>query len=266
MKLRQWLPVFALSLFASIESKAAFNLSILNANDLNGALPDDVAAEAVKTFGIYFAHRPYDGATSMFNTNALDFKVEVTLMKIGDGIFNALEANNLSSTESSSTTAMPMAKIHIRKPLSPAADMGLSGIFYQGQYAIGTDIKFELENPEEGINTALRIGYSYASAEAMYLDSVHVISPEFVLSRKIDSCEPYIGFGARVITGTVAVPFSLPPLEDFTVSKSGVGYTAYAYTGVTFQILGPKGFRLGMEGHYDISGFSSIGTVFGIGF
>ncbi len=202
----------------------------------------------------------------MYNTNSLDFKIEVTLMKVGPGIFDALEANDLASTESSSTTALPMAKIHIRKPLSPTADMGLSGIFYQGQYAIGTDIKFELENPEEGINTALRIGYSYATASVMYLSSVHVISPEFVMSRKIDVCEPYFGVGVRYITGTVSVPFSLPPLPDFNVEKTGVGYTAYAYTGVNFQILGPKGFRLGMEGHYDISGFSSIGTTFGIGF
>lgn len=263
MKLRTLF--LALSLLISPEAKAAFNLSILDADSLGGALPDDVAAEAVKTFGIYFAHRPYDGATSMFNTNALDFKVEVSLVKIGQGIFDALEANDLASTESSSTSALPMAKIHLRKPLSPAADIGVSGIYYQGQYAIGTDIKFELANPEEGINTALRIGYSYATAEVMYLDKVHVFSPEFVMSRKISSSEPYIGFGARYITGTIAVPFSIAG-EDFTVSKTGVGYTAYAYTGVTFQILGPKGFRLGMEGHYDISGFSSIGTVFGIGF
>jgi hypothetical protein len=265
MSIRARITFLAFSLLLATNSKAAFNLNVLDASSLAGALPDDVAAEAVKTFGIYFAHRPYDGAVSMFNTNSLDFKVEVTLVKIGDGIFNALIANNLASTQSNSNSALPMAKIHLRKPLSPTADMGVSGIYYQGQYAIGTDLKFELDNPEEGINTALRIGYSYATAEAMYLDSVHAISPEFVISRKIETAEPYMGFGARYITGTVAVPFDIAG-SQFTVTKTGVGYTAYAYTGVNFQILGPKGFRLGMEGHYDISGFSSIGTTFGIGF
>lgn len=265
MSLKRGLFILYFVLFAPA-SQAAFDLSILNADNLNEALPDDVAKAAVKTFGIFFVHRPYDGAVSMFNTNALDLKFEVTMMKVGSDINDALAANGLSTNTSASTVALPVAKVHLRKPLSPAADIGVSGIYYQGQYAIGTDIKFELNQPEEGINTALRLSYSYATATVLYLKSVTVLTSEFVMSRKLDFAEPYFCVGGRYITGTVSIPFDLTPLPVKVVEKTANAFTAYATTGVNFQILGPKGFRLGMEGTYDVSGFSSIGTMFGIGF
>ena len=249
-----------------LPSLANAGLSILDANALNGAVPSNVASAAIKTFGIYFAHRPYNGASSMYDTNGLDFKIELTLVKIGSDLNDAMVANGQSSSSTANTLALPAAKIHFRKALSPTADIGVSGLYYMGQYAIGTDLKFVLSNPEEGITTALRFGYSYATATILYLKSVTVLSPEFVMSRKFDGAEPYLGLGGRYITGTISVPFHLPPVPDFNIPKSGSGYTAYAYTGVTFSILGPKGFRIGMEGAYDISGFSSLGMTFGVGF
>jgi hypothetical protein len=258
--------IISFLLIAPVTSQAAFDLSILNASNLNNVLPDDVASAAIKTFGIYFTHRPYQGATSIYGRGSLEMNFEVTMVKISNELNDALIANGLSSNTSSETAALPILKLNFRKALSPGADLGFSGIYYQGQYAIGTDIKFVLSNPEEGITTALRLGYSYATASILYLKSVTVLSPEFVMSRRIESAEPYLGFGGRYITGTISVPFELPPAGAGTVEKGGTGFTAYAFTGVNFQILGPKGFRFGMEGTYDISGFSSIGTTFGIGF
>lgn len=265
MRLRPLLILLS-SLFLLQPAQAAFNPSLFDPDNLNGVLPDDVAREAAKALGIYFAHRPYQGAVSIYDNNALDFGIEVSLIKIGDGVSKALAANDMASSTDSSSVALPNAKIHIRKALSQTLDMGFSGFFYQGQYCYGLDFKIELSNPPEGLNTAIRLGYSYASAPALYLDSVKVISPEFVASRQIEAAETYIGTGIRYITGTIAVPFDVPPADPFTATKSGSGFTAYAFTGVKFQILGPKGFRLGMEGTYDISGFSSLGTFFGIGF
>lgn len=258
--------ILGLLLIAPASSQAAFDLSILNASNLNNVLPDNVASAAIKTFGIYFAHRPYQGATSIYGRSTLDLNFEVTMVKISNELNDALTANGISSNTSSSTAALPIIKLNFRKAMSPAADLGFSGIYYQGQYAIGADLKFVLNNPEEGITTALRLGYSYATASILYLKSVTVLSPEFVMSRRIESAEPYLGLGGRYITGKISVPFDLPPAGAGTVEKGGTGYTAYAFTGVNFQILGSKGFRFGMEGTYDISGFSSIGTTFGIGF
>lgn len=266
VKMRSKFLAFLLFLSTSPAHAGAFDIDILNPSTLNGAVPDDVAVQAVKTFGIYFAHRPFQGAVSMFNTNALDLDFEVTMMKIGGGLQDALAASGLASSSTSNTVALPIVKLHIRKAISPAMDMGFSFIYYRGQQSLGGDLKINLSNPEEGLATAIRIGYTYASASLLYLKSAKVLSPEFVMSKKLDSSEPYIGVGGRYITGQVAVPFHLPPLDDFTVTKGGASFTGYAFTGVMFHILGPKGFRLGMEGAYDVSGFSSIGTIFGMGF
>lgn len=251
-------------LFMSVQANAG--MSILDPTSFTNGIPADVADAAVKTFGIYLSHRPYQGAVSMFGNNSLDIKLEVTMMKVGEGIFKAMAANGMSAGTSSSNNALPIAKVHLRKSMSPAVDIGFSGIVYSGQRAYGGDIKIELSNPEEGISTALRFGYSYASSSLLYLKSATVISPEFVASRKLNFAEPYLGVGGRYLTGTIAIPYDAGPLGTIMLEKAGSGYTAYAFTGVNFQILGPAGFRLGMEGTYDISGFSSIGTVFGIGF
>ena len=248
----------------------AINLNILNPNSLGGALPDDVASAAIKTFGIYLVHRPYEAASSIFGESALEFKIEVSMIHIGSALPTALAANGMAGNNNAQSIAIPMAKIHFRKAISKTMDMGISGLYYDGQQSIGTDLKIVLNDPEdaEGVTTAIRLGYTYASASLIYLKDVHVYSPEFVASRKLDAAEPYLGMGGRYIVGTISVPFHLPPLPkpDLSIEKSGSGFTAYAFVGVTFRILGPKGFIFGMEGSYDMSGFSTLGTQFGVSF
>ena len=264
----KWRALFvAFASLIAIESKAGggMSLSLLDPNVLAGAIPDNVALAAVKTFGIYFAHRPYEGAVPIFNDNSFMIKMEVNLIKIGSQVNDALTANGMASNTSSNTLALPIAKLHVRKALGPSMDMGASWFDFLGIYTLGFDLKIELSNPEEGISTALRLGYSYASASRLYLKSVRAYTPEFLISRKLDSAEPYLGFGARYIDGTVSMTFDKPLLPQVTVTKSGTAYTAFAFTGVNFQILGPKGIRFGMEGAYDMSGFSSLGLNFGIG-
>jgi len=261
--------VLSCTLLAPVTSQA-INLNILNPTDLGGALPDNVASAAIKTFGIYLAHRPYQGAKSIFDENGLDINFEVTLIHIGSGLADAMAANGMNSSNASSMPALPMAKIHIRKAISKTMDMGISGLYYDGQQSIGGDLKIVLNDPEdaEGVTSAIRLGYTYASASAIYLKDVHVYSPEFVVSRKLDTTEPYLGVGARYIVGTIAVPFFLPPLPQphFTIEKSGSGFTGFAFVGVQFKIFGPKGLIFGMEGAYDMSGFSSLGTLIGVAF
>jgi hypothetical protein len=252
-----------ISLLHSAPTFAGFGPSILDPTLLSNQLPDDVATEAAKTFGVYFAHRPYQGATSIQDENSTEFKFETTLVKIGDGLFESLEKYGASGSIQD-TPALPTLKLHIRKPISKGFDIGASGLFVAGQYVAGADLKFVLFQPEEGLTASFRLGATYATAKKFNLERISVISPEFVVSRKFDFVEPYLGIGGRYIWGKVSVTFDLPPAPSLTISKTGSGSTAYAFTGVSF-ILGSKGLRLAMEGTYDISGFSSIGSMIGFG-
>lgn len=255
--------LMAILAMLSTEAHAGFGPSILDASLLSGQLPEDVATEAAKTFGAYFAHRPYQGAITIQEENSTEFKFETTLVKVGDGLIKSL-ANHGASASITDTPAIPTLKFHLRKPMTENFDFGASGLFVGGQFVAGADFKFTLFRPEEGLAGAFRLGLTYATATKFYLDNISVISPEFVMSRKFDFVEPYIGIGGRYMWGKVSVTFDNAPLPPITISKTGSGTTAYAFTGVSF-VLGSKGLRLGMEGTYDISGFSSIGSVLGFG-
>jgi len=247
-------------LLSSSTSYAGLDPSFFDLSQLNNLIPQDIANESAKTIGIILAHRPYQGAISIYEPSGFEVKIETTLIKIGDGIINALEANGINNASLQQAPSIPMLKGHIRKALGPSADLGISGIFYQGQYVVGGDFKFNIYDPEEGLSSAIRLGYTYAKVPQLNLQSLSVITPELVFSRRLSFAEPYIGIGGRYITGTVSVDF---PIIG-TLQKSGSGTTGYAFTGVNFMI-GAKGLRLAFEGTYDLSGFSSIGTMFGFG-
>jgi hypothetical protein len=243
------------------------NINYIDPNNLGGIVPQNIANEAIKMFGIYTVHRPYSGATSILESNTLDVDVEATMVKIGDGLVNALKADGLASANTTGVpTAVPMAKLNIRKGFSDWFDIGLSGLTYGGQKIFGGDLKFVFSNPEEGLSWALRLGYTYASVPYAYVTTCSTFSPELVASRRLDFAEPYFGIGGRYISGTLSVPFHPPVGNDFTVTKSGSGETGYAFTGVYFRILGPQGLRLGIEGSFDISGYHTVGGIFGLGF
>jgi hypothetical protein len=256
-------------LFAHVPQafSGVLDLNYLNPNDLAGVLPQNVVNETIKLFGVYTAHRPYTGATSISHSNTLDILVEASLVKIGSGLINALNQDGIPQTPPA-IPAFPMAKVSLRKGFGNGADVGISGLFYRGQMIVGGDLKIVLHDAEEGPSFALLLGYTYAQVPYAYIKDCSTISPEIRMSQRLYFAEPYIGLGGRYISGTVSVPFSLtsPVNENFTIEKSGSGGTAYAFTGVFFRIFGAQGLRLGIEGTFDISGYSTIGGVFGLGF
>ena len=268
---RFFLPLFALLLFPiSALANGVFDINLLDPSQfLNQKLPQNVSNEAVKMFGIYTAERPYSGATSMADYNSMDLLVEATLVKIGDGVLNALAASGIPKPQIEAP-AVPMAAIKIRKAINDRSDIGISTIFYKGQTIVGGDVKIVLHEAEEGPSYALRLGYTYADVPYAFIHDCSTISPELVMSQKLYFAEPYLGIGGRYITGrlvmseTVDVP-GLGP-ETVNVTGNGHGTTAYAFTGVYFRIFGAQGLRLGVEGTFDISGYSSVGGVFGLGF
>jgi hypothetical protein len=256
-------------LFIQIQSAQAagiLNFNYIDPNNLGSAVPQNVANEAIKMFGIYTAHRPYSGATSIGKYGSFDFLVEGTLVKLGPGLINALNQDGIAGTPPA-IPAVPIAKISIRKSFGDRVDFGVSGLYYRAQLLVGGDLKIVLHDAEEGPSFAFRLGYTYAEVPYAYIKNCSTLSPELVMSQSLGFAEPYIGIGGRYIEGTISVPFQgvAPLFPDFTVEKSGHAETAYAFTGVFFRIFSP-GLRLGMEGTFDVSGYSTIGGVFGIGF
>ena len=264
--------LFFAQISAQLTSQAAFAAGILDINyidpnNLAGVIPQNVANQAIKLFGIYTAHRSYTGATSIGQSNSLDILVEASLVKLGPGLVDALNQDGIAGTPPA-IPAVPMAKVQLRKSLGERMDLGFSGLFYRGQEILGGDLKIVLHDSEEGPAVALRLGYTYASVPYAYVKNCSTISPELVLSQRLYFAEPYIGIGGRYIQGTLEIPFQgIPPLiPNFTIDKSGSGVTAYAFTGIFFRVLPMAGLRIGIEGTFDISGYSSIGSVVGIGF
>ncbi len=257
------------ALYASPANAAPglLDLNLLDPAALAGAVPQNVTDEAIKMFGIYTAHHPYTGATSIIHSNTFDLVLEASLVKIGPGLIDALNANGIPGTPPAAP-AVPMAKLMLRKALSDRLDIGISGLGFRGQFILGGDLKIVLHHPEEGPSYALRLGYTYAKVPYAYVKTSSTISPEFVMSQPLYFAEPYLGFGARYIRGTLSVPFQgvAPFIPDFTVEKSGSGITGYAFTGVYFRLLGAQGLRLGIEGSFDLSGYHTLGGVFGLGF
>jgi hypothetical protein len=264
---RSFFFIFLLMLASPALAGGIFNINYIDPNNLSGAIPQNLANEAIKMFGIYSAHRPYSGATSLGHVNSLDFLIEASLVKLGPGLIDALKADGIAGAPIA-VPAVPMAKIQIRKALGERADFGISGLYYRGQSVIGGDLKIVLQDAEEGVSIALRFGLTYAEVPYAYIKNCTTYSPELLISQRMSFAEPYLGIGGRYVTGTVLVPFkgSPPFFPDFSVEKSGHGATGYAFTGVYFRILGAQGLRLGIEGSYDLSGFDTMGAVVGLGF
>jgi hypothetical protein len=269
MRLKRGLLFFTAFFLAQSASAAGLlDINYLNPSDLSGTIPQNVANEAIKLFGIYTVHRPYTGATSIGHSNTLDILVEATLVKLGPGLVEALQEDGIAGTPPA-IPAVPMAKISLRKAFGENVDLGFSGLYYRGGEILGGDLKIVLHDAEEGPSFAIRLGYTYADIPYAYFKRVSTFSPELVMSRRLYFAEPYLGMGGRYITGTVSIPFEGIPIvhpADFIVEKQGSGITAYAFTGVFFRILGAQGLRIGIEGTFDISGYSTMGLVFGIGF
>lgn len=263
------LGIALLSASTAARADGIFDFNLIDPANLNGALPQGVADEAIRMVGIYTAHRPYTGATPITRYNGVDFNIEATLVKIGPGLVNALRDAGATSLAPDAAPALPVAKLNLRKGIGPNSDIGLSGLVLYGQTIVGGDIRWLVSEPEEGLNWAIRLGYTYADIPTYaYVRSCNTIAPEVVVSRPLEFAEPYVGVGGRYMWGTVDIPFEgAPPLvPDFNITKKGKASDLYVFTGVYFHIIGPQGLRLGVEGAWDLSGYHTIGTVFGVGF
>ena len=256
-------------LFSEAHATAGvLNFNLIDPNQLGNAIPQSIADEAIRLFGSYTAHRPYSGATSIGRSNTLDMGFETSLVKIGNGLINALNANSIPAS-TLEAPAIPMVKLSLRKALGDRVDVGLSGLSYKGNSIYGGDLKIVLYTPEEGPSYALRFAYTRIVLPYAYIEKCSTYSPEFVVSQPLYFAESYIGAGARYFTGTMkaTVTKTIGPASVTTdLVKDGTSSSEYLFTGVNFKILGAQGLRLGIEGSFDFSGYHSMGMIFGLGF
>lgn len=241
---------------------------ILDPNQLGSAIPQQVADQAILLVGSYAAHRPYSGAVARATGNLLDLGIETTLVKIGEGLPDALTANGIP-TQATAVPAIPMIKVHLRKSIGESSEFGLSALTFRQQAVYGADLKFSLISAEEGPSLAFRMLYTWISIPMLYIDRCTVISPEILVSQPLSFAESWIGLGGRFASGNMkaTVTTTVGPLTVSTdLNKSGSASSAYAFTGVKFRIPGSTGFRLGIEGSFDFSGYHTMGTFIGVGF
>lgn len=241
---------------------------ILDPNQLGSAIPQAVADQAILLVGSYAAHRPYSGAVAHSTGSLLDLGIETTLVKIGDGLQDALVANGIPAN-ATAVPAIPMIKAHLRKSIGDSSEFGLSALTFKRQAVYGADVKVSLISAEEGPSLAFRMLYTWISIPMLYIDRCTVISPELVVSQPLSFAESWIGIGGRFASGNMkaTVTTTVGPLTVSTdLSKSGSASSGYAFTGVKFKIPGATGFRLGIEGSFDLAGYHTMGTFIGVGF
>ncbi len=241
---------------------------ILDPNQLGSAIPQAVADQAILLVGSYAAHRPYSGAVAHSTGSLLDLGIETTLVKIGDGLQDALIANGIPAN-ATAVPAIPMIKAHLRKSIGDSSEFGLSALTFKRQAVYGADVKVSLISAEEGPSLAFRMLYTWISIPMLYIDRCTVISPELVVSQPLSFAESWIGIGGRFASGNMkaTVTTTVGPLTVSTdLSKSGSASSGYAFTGVKFKIPGATGFRLGIEGSFDLVGYHTMGTFIGVGF
>lgn len=219
----------------------------------------------VKTFAIAFEHRAFEPATPM-GWAGLDASLEISAVKVPTEFTDALAA--FGAGGGLPLPIFPSAKISAHKGLG-SIDVGASGIWYLGTYIVGGDVKWNLFDPPEGINVAVRGNFTYA--KIILLDplifTTQVISGEIIVSRQLGKYfDPYIGAGYHYAYGDVSAsvtvtvgPFSQTFAE--TVGGSGTAYNGFVGVGI---LLGPVGLKLTMEMSYSSIGMFYAGGKFGL--
>ena len=126
--------------------------------DLNTIIPASVAGTVLKTLAILTDHRSYEGATPQ---GLLGFRIgaEATLVHLPNDFGSTLQTLGVGGA-STEAVALPIARLHVSKGIGANTDVGISGLYYKGNYIMGGDIKYTFYQPEEGVTWAWRLGYS----------------------------------------------------------------------------------------------------------
>lgn len=275
---------FALIASSSYPAQAAPVIPDLPEVDIAAIIPQSAVAEIVKTLGILTKHRPYQGGAPL--GSGFDFGIEASLVHMPESFGPTLSDLGMGDVSGLENGSLPMTKIHLHKGMGPKADLGISGIYYPGNFVWGLDLKFVLVQPEEGPLWAFRIGYSETrldlskfglSGLPITVNSIELgqgnlkmatrtITPELLLSKRLEFAEPYMGAGVEFTSGQIEVPVTLNILDEEQVLRSGATRSTQftLFSGISLR-LPHIGIRLALEGAYGSLGMHRLGAVVGFG-
>ena len=273
------LRILLLLVFAFLPAISGAEISL----DVASMVPQNSAAQIVKTLGILNNHRPFQGAVPIGNT--VDLGIEVSLVHLPQGFAQTLASDGLiGNANEFALGALPTIKAHLHKGLGKKADFGASGLYYRGNRILGADLKFVLFQPEEGMTWSFRFSYADTNIDlskfgmkgiAIQYEGIDVeqgglilrtttYSPQILGSVRLDFSEPYLGLGLESTRVYIELPVSIPALGYSQKSKSGQAYATQGvfFTGVSFRA--PEvGLRWVLEGGYGTLGMSYLGTLIG---
>lgn len=249
--------------------------------DVNEFIPPSAQGALIKTMGLLFNHRPYQGATSL-GVPGVEAGAEVTLVHLPSDLGPSLQSAGMGSG-SLGIGSLPSLKLHLHKSMGRSADIGLSGILYRGNTVIGGHLKILLYEPEEGLQWAFRFGYNDFSinlsnlgmssipiggfAEGTMILNGYTLTPQLVVSKRLDFAEPYMGLGLEYNKGQIDLPITIL-LDNSTETYSTASQTAYQaalFGGIIFRPPN-TGLRIGIELAYSNQGMHTLGIMLGIGF
>jgi hypothetical protein len=232
-------------------------------NDPSQLLDQALVTTLVKTVAFYSDHRPMNPAEPLGAIPGIELGVELSLIKMPDDLAPQLQRAGLG-VGSSIPPSLPVPKLHLRKGLG-RVDLGVSGtgIAYQSYLIAGADLQLLINRPEEGITSALRLGYTVSRIQIV---SSETWTPSVIFSRQLDYFFPYLGVGYQMGSGTVKVTYTEPLLgQSITASKTGSARSLFAMLGTIFR-FGPSGIILTLEGSYHQLGMATLGAKFGLRF
>lgn len=219
--------------------------------DLNSLIAPPLATALVKTVGLLADHRPYQPATSLGSALGLDLGIEITGVRIPGDLATALSQYGVNITP---PPMIPLPRLMLQKGFGDRAEMGASAIKYKEYRVYGAHFKIVIAKPEEGPTWALRLNAAWAKIGIV---STQTITPQILISRKMDFADPYLGAGYQMVTGEVAISYF-----GFTARREAQAAASMAFMGVKFRSDLAKVF-LTMEGAYNSGGAHTLGTALG---
>jgi hypothetical protein len=243
-----------------------------NPNDL---VSDAVVKALVKTIGFGTEHRAYEPATPLGLFLGLDVGIEATLVKVPTEL--GTELANVGVSSASIPPALPIPRVIVHKGLG-RIDVGASYIGFKQYKIYGGDVKWAFYVPDEGLCFAVRLNYTKAKVDIV---ETTTISPQILMSKKIDFADPYVGIGYQNVKGKLTVSIPLPQIDpellalipaelrpstpDLTIKKEARMSAFNGFLGVGMK-FGPLPLKITMEMGYSTSKVHTMGAKLSLNF
>jgi hypothetical protein len=247
------------------------------------------ASSFVKTVGLCMDNRFYLPANVIGSALGIDIGIEATLVQPPSDLGDTLGSLSASVSGSTTSTAVavpfiPSIKLALHKSFGDRFQIGGSILpstsavpYIGGSILLGFDAQLVLYKPEEGLTWAIRGSYNYnvltiTQSSVGFSIKTNTISPQLVVSKRLDFAEPYAGagfqytWGSMQATATIPQSASLPlVIAPITIGQTGQGSSPFFFLGLAMRIP-YVGFKITMEGSYNPGGMNYMGAKIGFDF